>query len=132
MLTKFGPKNQNCQFKQKLGTQTNSNIQNSITVFAFYVLDQKHHLWTNLVQKIKIVSLSLNLVPRFIRICRIQWWCSLFLFIFLLKTPFFYCLCDRMGMETLKQATVVNISFLFSCGECVHGMFLCAALKTFK
>ena len=29
--------------------------------------------------KIKIVSLSWNLVPRPIRICRIQWWCSLFL-----------------------------------------------------
>ena len=27
-LGKFGPKNQNCQFKLKFGTQTNSNIQN--------------------------------------------------------------------------------------------------------
>ena len=67
MLSKFGPKNQNCQFKLKLGTQTNSNMQNSITVFAFYILDRKHHLWPNLVQKIKIVSLSLNFAPRFVQ-----------------------------------------------------------------
>ena len=30
-------------------------------------------------KKVKIVSLSWNLIPRPIRICRIQWWCSLFL-----------------------------------------------------
>ena len=30
--------------------------------------------------KIKIVSLSWNLVPRLIWICRIKWWCSLFPF----------------------------------------------------
>ena len=28
-LGKFGPKNQNCQFKLKFGTKTNSNEQNS-------------------------------------------------------------------------------------------------------
>ena len=42
-------------------------MQNSITVFAFYILDRKHHLWPNLVQKIKIVSLSLNFAPRFVQ-----------------------------------------------------------------
>ena len=30
-------------------------------------------------KKVKVVSLSWNLIPRPIRICRIQWWCSLFL-----------------------------------------------------
>ena len=33
----------------------------------------------NLVIKMKSVSLSWNLVPRLMWICRIQWWCSLFL-----------------------------------------------------
>ena len=33
-----------------------------------------------MVQKFKIVSLSWNLSPRLIQVCRIQWWCSLFLF----------------------------------------------------
>ena len=47
---------------------------------GFSVLDRKYPFWRNLVQKIKIVSLSWNLVPRLIRICIIQHWCFLFLF----------------------------------------------------
>ena len=79
-LGKFGPKNQNCQFKLKFGTSTNSNMQNSVVVFTFSVLDQKQPFWVNLVQKMKIISSSWNLEPTLIRICRIQWRCSLFLF----------------------------------------------------
>ena len=54
----FGPKNQNVKFKLKFGTYTNSNMQNSMALFAFSVLDLKHSFWANLVQKFKIVSLS--------------------------------------------------------------------------
>ena len=36
--------------------------------------------WVNLVQKLKFISLNWNFVPRLIEICRISWWCSLFLF----------------------------------------------------
>ena len=43
----------------------------------FSVIDKKHPFWTNLAQKIKIVSPSYNLVPKPIRICRIRWWWSL-------------------------------------------------------
>ena len=57
-LGKFGPKNQNCQFKLKFGTKPNSNMQNSMVVFTFSVLDRKHPIRANLVQKIKIVSLN--------------------------------------------------------------------------
>ena len=39
-----------------------------------------HNYWANLVQKFKIVSLSCNLAPRLIQICRSHWSCSLFLF----------------------------------------------------
>ena len=35
-LGKFGPKNCNCQFKLKIGTQTNFNIKNSIMMFTFF------------------------------------------------------------------------------------------------
>ena len=35
-------------------------------------------LGVNLVQKLKIISLSWNFVPRLIQICRIPWWCSPF------------------------------------------------------
>ena len=51
-----------------------------MALFTFSALDRKYPFWANLVQKIKIVSLSLNLVPKLIRICRIQWCCSFFLF----------------------------------------------------
>ena len=80
-LGKFGPKNQNCHFKLKFGTYTNSNMQNSIVMFTFSVFDWKYPFWANLVQKVKIISWSWNLVPTLIRTCRIQWWCSFFLFL---------------------------------------------------
>ena len=80
-LGKFGLKNQNYQLKLKFGTYTNWNIQSSTVMFTFSVFDQKYPFWANLLQKVKIISWSWNLVPRLIRICRIQWWCSLFLFL---------------------------------------------------
>ena len=76
----LAPKFQNCLFKLKFRTSTNSNMQKSMALFNFSALDQKHHLGVNLVQKIKLVSLSWNLVPRLIPTCRIQWRCSLFCF----------------------------------------------------
>ena len=57
-LGKFGPKNQNYQFKLKFGTYTNSNMQNSMVMFILSVFDWKYPFWANLVQKIKIVTLS--------------------------------------------------------------------------
>ena len=58
-----------------------------MAVFIFSVLDGKRPFWTNLVQKMKIVSLSQNLVLRLTPVCRIQWWCSFF-FCNRLKTRF--------------------------------------------
>ena len=46
----------------------------------FFCFRRETLLGANLVQKLNIVSLSRNLVPRLILKCRIQWWCSLFLF----------------------------------------------------
>ena len=100
-LGKIGPKNQNCHFKLKFGTYTNSNMQNSMVMFIFLVFAWKffefgpknqncpwNFTYTNsnmqnlvMFQNIKIVTLSWNLVRRLIRICRIQWWCSFFLFL---------------------------------------------------
>ena len=77
---KLSLKNQNCQFELKFGNKTNVNMQNKMALFTFSVLDGKHPFRGNLVQKIKIFSLSWNLVPRLIQICRIKWHCSLFLF----------------------------------------------------
>ena len=43
-----------------------------MVVFTFYALDREQPFWGNLVQKIKIVSLSWNLVSRLIGMFRIQ------------------------------------------------------------
>ena len=79
-LGKSCSKNQNCQFKVKLYTYTNSKMHNSMEVSPFSILDRKSPFWTNLVEKIKKVSLSWNLVTKLILICRIQWRCSFYLF----------------------------------------------------
>ena len=55
-------------------------MQNSMGMFTFSVFNTKHFFWANLIQKIKIVNLTWNLVPKLIQKCRIQWECSLFLF----------------------------------------------------
>ena len=68
-------------FKLKFGTYTNLNMQNLMVNFIFFVFEWKYLFWANLVQKIKILTLSWNLVPTIIRTCRIQWWCSFFSFL---------------------------------------------------
>ena len=46
----------------------------------FSVLNRKYPFRANFLHKVNIVSLSWNLVPKLIRICKIQWWYSLLLF----------------------------------------------------
>ena len=85
---KFGIKNHNCQFKLKFSTYINWNLKNLVVKFIFSVFVRKYPLWSNPIQKIKIVRLTWNLVPRLIqifriqrwlsRMFRIQWWYSLF------------------------------------------------------
>ena len=80
-LRQFVPKNQNYQLKLKFGTYTNSNMQNSMVIFTFSAFDWAYTFSANLVQKIKIVSSRWNFRLKLIQICRIQCWCSLFLFL---------------------------------------------------
>ena len=54
-MGKFGSKNQNCMFELKFDTLTSLNMQNSVVVFTFSVLDQKNPFFANI---FKIVSLS--------------------------------------------------------------------------
>ena len=49
-----------------------------IFIFLLSVADRIYPCWENLIQKINIVILCLNLVPRLIQMCRNQWWCSIF------------------------------------------------------
>ena len=41
-LGKFGPKNENCQFKRKFGTKTNLNYAEFIDDVQFSVFDRKY------------------------------------------------------------------------------------------
>ena len=56
-------------------------MQNSMMLFTFFVFEWKYLYCANLVQKVTIISWSWNLVPRLIRICWIQWCCSVFSFL---------------------------------------------------
>ena len=91
---KFAPKNQNFLIKMKLGPCSNSNMLNSIVMFKSSLLEHKYPFWASLVQKIKVIYLSLSLVPGVIWICWIQWWCLLFYFI--PEIPFW----ARFGQKT--------------------------------
>ena len=79
LLGKFGPKNQNCHFKLKIGTNNNSNMQSSVVMLTFSIFNMKYPFWAYLAQKTKNVSLSWNFVPRPMQVCRIKW-CLLFVF----------------------------------------------------
>ena len=91
--------------KFKFATEINSNMQNSMTVFFASVLDGKHPFWARLIQKMKIVSFSLNLIHSLTQIWRVQCWCSLF--IFFNDTPFYgklvsknqNCVCWSWNLE---------------------------------
>ena len=49
-------------------------------MFGSSVFERKYSIWTTLIQKLKTLRLSENLVPRVIQICLAQWCCSLFHF----------------------------------------------------
>ena len=70
--SKFGPKNQNCQFKLKFDTYTNLNMQNSVVLFAFSVFDWKYHFRSNLIQKKRNYQFQTEFWYHKIQICRIQ------------------------------------------------------------
>ena len=77
----------------------------------FSVLDQKYPFWAKLVQKIKIVSLSQNLVSRLIWICKVQWWCSPF-FVFYWEYPFWANLVKKLKFVCLKRNLVPTITVI--------------------
>ena len=72
-------------------------------IITFSVLDWKYPFWENLVEIIKIVSLSLNLILTLLRICRIQWWCL-----------FFFSVLDQIYLfwaNLLQKIKIVSLSW---------------------
>ena len=78
-LGKLGPAIQNCYFKQKFGTSTNLNMQNSIVMLIFFCFIPEITFFGKFGPKIKIVQFRWNFVWRLIWIFRIQQWWELFL-----------------------------------------------------
>ena len=77
-------------------------------MLTFSVSDQKYPSWGNLVQNIKIVSLSWHLAPTLIFICKIQWWCSLFPFS--TKNTFFWTnLVQKIKIFSLSWNVVLKL-----------------------
>ena len=123
---KFSPKYHNCQFKLKFGTYTNSNTQNLVVMFTFSDVDWKHSFWANLVQKKENCQFKLTFGTK--NNSNVQNSMVVFTFSVLdRKHKLFYCLCDRTGVETLKQTAAVNMAFLFCCGEYAGRLFLSIA-----
>ena len=83
-----------------------------MVMFIFSVFNQKYPFCLNLVQKIKIVGLSWNLVPTVIRIWRIQWCCSLFSFIDLQVLSKISMLPDQSPISLLSETWSQRL-FLF-------------------
>ena len=108
-LGKSSPKNQNCQFRPKVGDKTNPNMQNLMMMFTFSDFDYKYPSWANLVHIFKIVCSKWNLIQRLIWICKIQWWC-LFYVLDWKQLPFL----DKLGPKNqncqfkLKIGTKTN------------------------
>ena len=107
ILGKFGPNNKNCQFKQNLCTRTNSNMQ-SPRWYPLFCFDWDNIFWLNLFQKVKIVKLSWDLTPTLIQIFRIQWWCSLSLF---LDPSYPFKLKFSTWTNSNKQKSMVKFTF---------------------
>ena len=111
----FGPINQNCPFKLKFATWISLKMLNSVVMFKSFLLERMYPFWANLVQKIKIVFLRLNLVPGLIWTCWIQWWSS---FVFFFDFPFLGKLVQKFRIVRLRWnfvPKVIRISRIWSC-----------------
>ena len=75
-LGKFGPKSQNCSFKMKVDTKTNSHMVNSIVMFICPTVNKKHYFLAAFLIKMSIFSLRWYLVPGLLWIHWIWWFRS--------------------------------------------------------
>ena len=106
-----------------------------MVVFPFSVLNGKHLFWANLVQKIKIVSLSWNMVP--IQINNLNMQNSMVVFTFSVwewKHSFGVNLVEKFNIVSLRGNLVPRTNqirriywrcslFLFSTGNTILGKF---------
>ena len=114
-LGKFGPKNQNCHFKLKFVTKTNSSMQNSMVVFIFFCFRLETPFLGKFGPKNQNFSFKLKFGTYTNSNMQIQWWCLFFSFFFVF---FFLFVCFRleiplMGIFGLKnQNCQFNLKFV--------------------
>ena len=82
-------------------------MQNSMVVFSFSVLDGKQLFYANLVQNIKIISLSWNLVPAIILI---TFWDFLIFYRIFLK--WYAIVTDKHDIYELRQELPNNLRLI--------------------
>ena len=82
-------------------------MQNSMVVFSFSVLEGKQLFCANLVQNIKIISLSWNLVPAIILI---TFWDFLIFYRIFLK--WYAIVTDKHDIYELRQELPNNLSLI--------------------
>ena len=92
-----------------------------MVAFTFYLCHWKYHFWANLVEKIKIVSLSWNLVPRLTWTCRIQWWVLVLFSV--LDQIFFFAPKNQNCQFKLKFGTKTNLNMKNSMVMFVFSIF---------
>ena len=108
----------------KFDTQTNSNMQNSMVMLIFFVFDLKYPFWTNLVQKIKIVSLRWNLIPRLTN-WNMQNSMTVFtLFAFDQKCPFWTDLVQNVKIVSLRWNLIPRLIRICRIQWCCSFFFL--------
>ena len=89
----------------------------------------EYQFWANFVQKIKIVSLKINLEPRLSQICGIQLWCELLLF-WTRNTLFGKIWSQNSKLFKVKFGTETNMNMqnslnaLNACRICIFTFFV--------
>ena len=103
-------------------------MQNSIVMLTFSVFNRKYPFWINLVQNIKIGSLSWNLVTRLIRFQYAEFSCGVHFFQFRLVAKvgpkhrnFQFKLKFGTKTNSHMQNSVVTCTFLFLTKDAVFG-----------
>ena len=114
-LSKFGPKNQNLQFKLRFGTQPNSTRRNSMVIFTFSVVDRKHPFFGESVPKIQNCLWKLKFRTQ-TNLNMYNLMVILIFFFFRLEIPFLGYFCPKiqncqfkLEFGTMEMQTISNV-----------------------
>ena len=108
-MYKFGPINRSCQFKLKIGTQTNSNMKNSIMIFIFLCFRPEVYFFLEICSKNQNCLLKLKFRIQI----NLNMQNSMVIFIFLVrKYPFCVNLIQKFKRVILRRNLVPTLECL--------------------